>query len=51
MLAFALEYQEAIDEVASGKTTGLHQYELNDEEWVIAHQLHSSLKVRLLFPI
>jgi hypothetical protein len=51
MLVFALEYWKAINEVASGKTTGLRQYKLNNEEWVIAHQLHSSLKVHLLFPI
>jgi hypothetical protein len=48
MLDFALQYQAAIDDVTSNKTAGLHQYELNDEEWGIACHLCNSLKVRLL---
>lgn len=51
MLEFALEYRDAIDDLTSSKTAGLRQYELNDEEWGIARHLHSSLKVRVLFPI
>jgi hypothetical protein len=45
MLNFALQYRAAIDDVTSNKTAGLRQYELNDEEWGIARQLCSSLKV------
>ena len=33
MLAFSLQYREAIDDIAGNKTTNLCQYELNDEEW------------------
>jgi hypothetical protein len=51
MLDFALQYWVAIDDVTSSKTAGLHRYELNDEEWGIAHHLCNSLKVCLLFPI
>jgi hypothetical protein len=45
MLDFALQYRAAIDDVTSSKTAGLRQYELNDEEWGIARQLCTSLKV------
>jgi len=51
MLDFALEYRAAIDDVTGSKTAGLRQYELNDEEWKIARQLCTSLKVCWLFPI
>jgi hypothetical protein len=46
MLDFALQYRAAIDDVTSSKMAGLRQYELNDEEWGIARQLCTSLKVR-----
>jgi hypothetical protein len=47
MLEFALQYRTAIDEIAGNKTANLRQYELNDEEWRIAEQLHDTLKVCL----
>lgn len=45
MLAFALEYRTAVDDIAGNKTANLWQYELTDEEWRIAEQLHDTLKV------
>ena len=38
MLAFALQYRVAIDDIAGNKTVGLHKYELSVEEWWIAEQ-------------
>jgi len=32
MLTFALQYREAIDDIAGNKTANTHQYQLNDEE-------------------
>jgi hypothetical protein len=49
MLEFALQYRTAIDEIAGNKTANLRQYELNDQEWRIAEQLHDILKVCCLF--
>lgn len=49
MLTFALQYRIAIDEIAGNKVANLRQYELNDEEWRIAEQLHDTLKVRTGF--
>ena len=46
MLAFALQYRAAIDDVTGNKTASLWQYELSDEEWRIAEQLRDTLKVR-----
>src|ERR1700722_17502532 len=40
MIEFAIVYQQAIDDMTGDKTSSLHQYELNDEEWEIADQLH-----------
>ena len=48
MLAFALQYGEAVDDIAGNKTANLRQYELNDKEWQIAEQLHDTLKVLLI---
>ena len=45
MLAFTLQYQKAIDDIAGNKTANLHQYELDDNEWQIAVQLCDTLKV------
>jgi hypothetical protein len=50
MLDFALQYLAAIDDVTSRKMAGLHQYELNDEEWGIACQLCTSLEGLLIVP-
>jgi hypothetical protein len=46
MLAFAIEYQLAIDSVTADKSANLHKFELDKDEWIIAGQLHSTLKVR-----
>lgn len=46
MLAFALQYQVAIDNIGN-KTANLCQYELSDYEWRIAEQLYDMLKVRV----
>jgi hypothetical protein len=46
MLAFALQYRAAIDDITGNKTASLRQYELSDEEWTIAEQLRDTLKVR-----
>ena len=46
MLAFALQYRKAIDDIAGNKSTNLRQYELSDDEWRIAEQLCDTLKVR-----
>lgn len=45
MLAFALEYKTAVDDIAGNKVANMRQYELSDEEWRIAEQLHDTLKV------
>ena len=45
MLAFALQYREAVDDISGNKTANMHQYELNDEEWQISEQFHNTLKV------
>ena len=45
ILAFAPEYKTAIDDIAGNKAANLRQYELSDEEWRIAEQLHDTLKV------
>ena len=39
MLAFAVEYKAAIDEITGDRTMQLWMYELSEEEWVIAEQL------------
>ena len=58
MLAFALQYRVAVDDIAGNKAANLHQYELSDEEWQIAEQLHDTLNVSIcscmlsaLFPL
>jgi len=47
MLAFALQYRVAVDDIAGNKAANLHQYELSDEEWRITEQLHDTLKVSI----
>ena len=46
MLAFALQYRVAVDDIAGNKAANLRQYELSDEWW-IAEQLHDTLKVSI----
>ena len=47
MIEFVIAYRQAIDDMTGDKTSGLRQYELNDEEWEIADQLCDVLKVCL----
>jgi len=45
MLAFAVQYQSAINNITGDKNANLRKYELDEAEWNIALQLHSMLKV------
>lgn len=45
MLEFALEYRTAIDRITDKCKLGLGEYELDDEEWILAKELHDVLKV------
>ena len=45
MLVFVLEYKTAVDDIPGNKVANMRQYELSDEEWWIAEQLHDTLKV------
>jgi hypothetical protein len=45
MLAFAVQYCSTIDDITGDKSTNLRRFELDDNEWEIASQLHSTLKV------
>ncbi|KAG1743284.1 uncharacterized protein EDB91DRAFT_1051468 [Suillus paluster] len=45
MLVFAIEYQLAIDSVTADKSANLRKFELDKNEWIIAGQLHSTLKI------
>jgi hypothetical protein len=47
MLVFALKYRVGVDDIAGNKAANLCQYELSDEEWQIAEQLHDTLKVSI----
>ena len=40
-----LSIREAVDTVTQRQDLGLQKFELNDEEWAIAKQLRSVLKV------
>jgi hypothetical protein len=46
MLEFAIEYREALKSITRNQRMKLRQYELADEDWKIATQLHNILKVR-----
>jgi len=45
MLAFVILYQSAIDDITANKIGNLFKYELDDDEWKIAVQLHNMMKV------
>jgi len=45
MLAFAILYQSAINNITADKNGNLRKYKLDDDEWKIAVQLHDMLKV------
>jgi len=44
MLNFAIDYHAAIDAVTSSCDLNLRKYELADNEWAIAVNLHDTLK-------
>lgn len=46
MLDFSVKYQAAIQEFTSNLKLSLRKYELDNEEWELAEQLHDVLKVR-----
>ena len=45
MLEFALAYRAALDNITSDCEMKLRQYEMDGEEWEIAHQLSLVLRV------
>ena len=45
MLEFALKYREAIDAITQKRELGLHEFELDTDEWILAQQLTDVLKV------
>jgi hypothetical protein len=45
MLEFALVFRDALDTITSEKEMKLRKYEMDEEEWEIAHQLRDVLKV------
>lgn len=48
MLEVALQYKDAVEDITSDKKFGLREYEMDEEEWLIAEQLRDVLKVRLI---
>jgi hypothetical protein len=46
MLVFALEYRDALDSITGNQRMKLRQYELLENDWVIAGKLRDVLKVR-----
>jgi len=47
MLQFVLNYRLALDDITGDREMKLRQYEMDDNEWEIAHQLCLVLKVSL----
>ena len=45
MLEFALKYRKAIDAITQKRELGLHEFELDTDEWILAQQLTDILKV------
>ena len=45
MLNFAVEHREALDTITGDRDMKLRQYELSEEDWVVASQLRDVLKV------
>ena len=44
MLSFAIEYHEAIESMTVDQKNDLRKFELAEEEWVIAEEVHDTLK-------
>jgi hypothetical protein len=49
MLDFAVEHITAINAITSNRDMKMRQYELSEDDWVVARQLRDVLKVRILF--
>lgn len=47
MLNFAVEYRKALDAISADCEMDLRKFELTENEWKIAMQLHDVLKVLL----
>lgn len=45
MLEFVLKYHKAIDAITQKRELGLHEFELDTDEWILAQQLTDVLKV------
>ena len=48
MLEYCVRYRAAMNRVMQRRDLGLRMFELTDEEWKLAEQLHDSLKVCFL---
>ena len=46
MLKVAIEYSDAVDKITGDKKLSMRKYELSEDEWKIANDLHDVLKVR-----
>ncbi|KIL55363.1 hypothetical protein M378DRAFT_90997, partial [Amanita muscaria Koide BX008] len=49
MLAFAVEYQHVIDQIAGERESNLREYELQGREWAVAKELRDVLEDATLF--
>ena len=47
MLAFALEFRDALESITGNQKMKLRQYELSEEDWHIAGKLRDMLKVHI----
>ena len=45
LMGFAVEYHEAMDRIAGDQKFDLRNYEMSEDEWEIADNLHSALQV------
>ena len=49
MLAFANEYQSALNILTGDRNMDLQKFEMSQEEWIVAEQLGEVLKVCFLY--
>lgn len=47
MLDFAIAYHAALDNITGDRDMKLRQFELSEEDWVLATHLRDALKVRM----
>jgi hypothetical protein len=45
MLDFSIDYRSALDAMTANRGLNLRQYELDNEEWIVAEKLRDLLKV------